>query len=44
MIQHFNFTLEDINNMVPYERDVYVLLIKNHIQEQKKREAELTRQ
>ena len=40
-MQHHKYSLGDIENMTPWERDVYVSLLVNHIKEEnKKREKE----
>lgn len=37
LMKHHNFSLSDIENMMPYERDVYVLLLMRWMQEEKER-------
>ena len=37
MMQHHKYSLEDLNNMIPYEREVYVHLLKEHLKEEKQR-------
>jgi hypothetical protein len=39
MIQHHNWSLTEIENMMPWEREVYVGLIIEHIEEEKKEMA-----
>jgi hypothetical protein len=34
MIQHHKYSLWEIENMMPWERDVYVSLLQNHIEEE----------
>ena len=34
MIQHHKYSLTEIENMMPWERDVYVALLKQHIEEE----------
>ena len=34
MIQHHKYTLTEIENMMPWERDVYVALLKQYIEEE----------
>jgi hypothetical protein len=36
MHQH-NFTLNDLDNMMPWEREIYISLLTAHIQEQNER-------
>jgi len=35
LMQHHKYSLTEIENMMPWERDVYVELLKQHIEEQK---------
>ena len=34
MIQHHKYSLTEIENMMPWERDVYVALLKHYIEEE----------
>lgn len=34
MIQHHKYSLWEIENMMPWERDIYVSLLQNHIEEE----------
>ena len=34
MIQHHKYSLTEIENMMPWERDVYVALLKQSIEEE----------
>jgi hypothetical protein len=41
MMQHHKYSLTEIENMMPWEREIYVSLLKNHVEEENKRmEAE----
>lgn len=46
LMQHHKYSLSDIENMMPYEKFIYVDMLKAHIQEEKDkaREAETQRQ
>ena len=33
-MQHHKYNLSDLENMIPFERDVYTTLLKNHIKEE----------
>ena len=35
MIQHHKWSLTEIDNMMPWEREIYVGLLLNHIEEEK---------
>jgi len=39
-MQHHNYALSDIENMMPWERDIYVQMLIEHINEQNKRNKE----
>jgi len=33
-MQHHKYSLEDIENMIPWERDIYVQMLVNYIKEE----------
>ena len=33
-MQHQKYTLEDIENMIPFEREVYVMLLSQYVNEE----------
>ena len=35
LIQYHKYSLTEIENLIPWERDVYVLMLKNHLEEEK---------
>lgn len=37
MMQHHNYNLYDLENMMPFERDIYVELLSQHIKEENER-------
>ena len=37
MMQHYNYSLTELENMIPWERDIYVSLLMNHVKEEKQR-------
>jgi len=39
MIQHHNWSLTELENMMPWEREVYVGLLLEHIEDEKKEMA-----
>ena len=45
LIQHHKYSLTEIENMLPYEREVYLALLNEHIKEEnnKYREAQRKR-
>jgi hypothetical protein len=38
-MQHHNYSLYDLDNMVPWEREVYIGLLIEHLEEEKKEQA-----
>jgi len=43
MIQHHNYSLTDLENMIPWEREIYVGLLLEYIEEEKKKMEEEAR-
>ena len=39
MIQHYNWSLTELENLMPWEREIYIGLLIEHLEEQKKEEA-----
>ena len=39
-MQHHNYSLSDLDNMMPWERDIYVDMLVEHLKEEKKRQEE----
>jgi hypothetical protein len=37
-MQHHNYSLYDLENMLPYERDIYVDLLSQHLEDVKQQE------
>jgi hypothetical protein len=42
-MQHHNYALSDIENMMPWEREIYLDMLINHIQEENKKQEERNR-
>ena len=38
LIQHHKYSLTELNNMVPWEREVYVQLLIQHLKEEEARQ------
>jgi hypothetical protein len=34
LMQHHKYSLSDIENMIPWEREIYISLLKQHIEEE----------
>ena len=39
MIQYHNWSLTELENMMPWEREVYIGLLIEHLEEEKKEQA-----
>jgi len=37
MMQHHNYSLTELDNMVPWEREIYVSLLQEYIKEENER-------
>ena len=37
MMQHHNYSLTELENMMPWEREIYIGLLLNYLEEEKKR-------
>jgi hypothetical protein len=37
LVQHHKYSLSDIENLIPWERDIYIMLLKNWIEEEEQR-------
>jgi hypothetical protein len=35
LVQFHKYSLTEIENLIPWERDIYVELLKNHLEEEK---------
>lgn len=40
LIQYHKYSLTEIENLIPWERDVYVTLLKNHLEEEKSKQQQ----
>ena len=38
MMQHFNYSLSELEEMLPWEREVYLMLLNNHLDEKAREE------
>lgn len=39
-MQHHSYSLTEIENMIPWEREIYVTMLINHLQEEKNKLAQ----
>ena len=42
-MQHHNYALSDIEGMIPWERDIYVQMLIEHIKQENKKQQERNR-
>jgi hypothetical protein len=42
-MQHHNYSLSDLENMLPWEREIYVDMLLEHIKEENKKQEEQNR-
>jgi len=40
MMQNFNYSLTELDNMIPWERDIYLTLLKNNLEEQRDKQRQ----
>ena len=40
LIQHHKYSLTEIENMMPWERDVYVALLQQHLEEEEQKQKQ----
>jgi hypothetical protein len=40
LIQYHKYSLTEIENMIPWERDIYVALLQQHLEEEKAKQAQ----
>jgi|TARA_X000000950_G_scaffold220702_1_gene265814 hypothetical protein len=40
MMQHYNYSLTELDEMLPWEREIYVGLLKQHIEEENERQKQ----
>jgi len=43
LMQHHKYSLTDLENMIPFEREIYVTLLKNYLEEQEERHKQRNR-
>lgn len=41
-MQHHKWSLGDVDNLMPFERDIYVALLSNYLEEEKERLSKAT--
>ena len=43
MMQHHKYSLSEIDNLIPWEKEVYMNMLIEHLKEEKKRQDEANR-
>ena len=43
LMQHHNYSLTEIENLIPWELDIYTILLQDHLKEEKRRNEEEAR-
>ena len=43
MMQHFNYSLTELEEMLPWEREVYLMLLNDHLEEKAREEQRQAR-
>jgi hypothetical protein len=44
MMQYHKYSLTELENMIPWERDVYIVMLVQHIEKENERIKELNKQ
>ena len=44
MVQHHKYSLTELENMIPWEREIYVGLLMKHVQEENERRKQQQQQ
>ena len=40
LMQYHKYSLTEIENLIPWERDIYVELLRNHLEEEKQKQQQ----
>jgi hypothetical protein len=40
LMQHHKYSLTELENMIPFERDIYVTLLRNYLEEQEEKQKQ----
>jgi len=40
LIQHHKYSLTELEEMIPYEREIYITLLVKHLEEEKQKQAQ----
>jgi hypothetical protein len=38
LMQHHKYSLSELDNMIPFEREIYIIFLKNFLEEQEERQ------
>jgi len=42
MVQHHKYNITEIEDMIPFERDIYVAMLQQHLEEKKQEQQKLS--
>lgn len=40
LVHHYNYSLTELNDMIPFERQIYITLLMQHLEEEKRRKQQ----
>jgi|TARA_R100000081_G_C4740639_1_gene128718 hypothetical protein len=40
LVQHHKYSISEIENLIPYERDIYVSMLQEHLKKEKERQEQ----
>ena len=43
LMQHHSYSLSDIEGLIPWERDLYITMLLDHLEKEKQRQEEMKR-
>jgi hypothetical protein len=43
LMQYHNYSLSDIEGLIPWERDLYITMLLEHLEKEKQRQEEIKR-
>jgi len=38
MVHHYNYSIDELENLIPFERDIYIGMLKDFIEQEKERQ------
>ena len=40
LVQHHKYSISEIENLIPYERDIYISMLQEHLKKEKERQEQ----